>query len=144
MVAAGESLVAGRFPGERIGTSIRTSSVSTFTAETEVQTISVGLIAGRTYKVVYRGTVQSTVAGDSARSRIREDSVTGTQLNSYRVDVDQSGAGYSADIEAEYTPAADETKTFSVTAERAAGTGSLTAAAAGTQPCYLYVDYVRG
>lgn len=143
MPAAGD-IITLPVPGQMVGTpSIRTGSSGTFTAETEVQTVTVGLISGKVYRVVYKGTLQSSVGGDSARSRIREDNVTGTQLQNYRVPLQNAAAGFTADVEAEYTAVATADKTFSVTGERASGTGNISASASATGPAYLYVEFIR-
>lgn len=144
MALAGDTVIAGKVSGERIGTDVRTSTPATFTAETVVQSITVALVSGRTYKISYAGSLQSSVAADSARSRIREDSVSGTEMQNRRVACPNINAGFSADAEAEYTAAATANKTFVVTGERATGTGNISAAATGTTPTYLYVEYIRG
>ena len=144
MTLAGETFQAGRLAAERIATNIRTTASGTFTAETSLQTVTAALVTGRTYRVTYRGTLQSSVGGDSARSRIREDSVSGTQLQNYRAGLPNSGAGFTADVEAEYTAVSTGNKTFAVTGERASGTGNITASAAADGPAYLYVHYIHG
>lgn len=148
MPSAGESVIAGRMPGERIATQIDTADTATFTTtETIVSTVTAALISGRTYKVSFRGTMQSDVAADLINARIREDNATGTQLQLRRESSTSAtaGSGPSFDMEAEYTAVANGNKTFVATGVRAAGaTGNITAEGAATQPRYLYVDYVRG
>lgn len=144
MATAGSRIVAAQVSGERIGTNIRTAASAAFTAETVVQQITVALVTGRTYKVTYKGPLQSSVAGDSARSRIRQTNLAGAQLQNYRVGIPNATAGFSADVECEFTASSTGNVTFVVTGERATGTGNITAGAAADAPAYLYVDYIRG
>lgn len=148
MPSAGESVIAGRMPGERIATQIDTADTATFTTtETTVSSVTAALVTGRTYRVSFRGTMQSDVAGDLINARIREDNSTGNQLQLRREQstTATAGSGPSFDQEAEYTAVATGNKTFVATGVRAAGgTGNITCEGAVTQPRYLYVDYIRG
>lgn len=143
---AGLQLVAGRIPGERIATNIRTGDSSTFTTtETTVDSVTAALVSGRTYRV--RWTVQwaSSVANDDVAGRIREDNSTGTELAFGKVrSLDASSTGWSGWVEGEYTAVSTGNKTFVWTGVRFAGTGNCRAEAATTRPIYLYVDYISG
>lgn len=127
-----------------VGTVTRTATSAAFTAETVVDTISVSLTEGWTYRIRNTPYVASTVADGYCRMRIREDNVTGTQL-ALRQQPTTGAANQSFGyvIEAEYTPTADEFKTFVITHNRQAGTGNLTSTAAADNPIYTYVDRVR-
>lgn len=145
MTGAGQRLVAGRAPGERIVTAIRTTASAGFTAtETVTDTVTAALVAGRTYRVSARLLVGSTVAADSSRVTIREDSVSGTQMQQIRVYIPITSTVFPATLESEYTAVASGNKTFVATGQRASGTGTITHGAVATQPVYLYVDYIRG
>lgn len=149
MSSAGQQLVAGRVPGERIATTISTAASSNVTTtETKIDTVVASLVSGRIYRITWDTGLLSSVAGDSGFVRIREDDgITGTQLQLMRINIANtggSGSRWPARIEAEYTAASTGSKTFSATLIRATGTGNVTTQAAATYPAYLYVDYIRG
>jgi hypothetical protein len=147
MPSAGESVIAGRMPGERIATQIDTADTSTFTTtETVVSTVTAALVNGRIYRVRFVGTMQSDVTDDTINSRLREDNVSGTQLQLRRAQspTSSAGSGVGMDVEAEYTAVATGNKTFVATGTRSTGTGNITCEGSATQPRYLYVDYIRG
>jgi hypothetical protein len=106
-------------------------------------TVTAALVTGRTYRVRFVGTLQSSVASDSGNVRLREDSVAGTQINLVRVALSESNAGFLAMVEGEYTAVSTGNKTFVATGVRNTGTGNLLFPAAATQPRQLYVDYIR-
>jgi hypothetical protein len=144
--SSGQQLVAGRVPGERIGTTTRTSDSSGFTTtETLIDTVTVSVVSGRTYRVTWHSSLSSTVAGDDVLARIREDSGTsGTQLSYVQVDSTSTSNRWPADVETEFTASSTGSKTFSGTMQRTAGSGTITVKSAATSPTYLYVDYIRG
>jgi hypothetical protein len=143
-VLAGETIVAGKVPGERIQTAKATSSSGTITTtETVVQTIVAPVVAGRIYRITWDGRVQSTANADDVVAKIREDSVSGTVLQDADVDIHIGTRSYRWHFETEYTADATEDKTFVVTLDRDAGTGNITMFATSTQPCFLYCDYIR-
>lgn len=148
MSSAGQQLVAGRIPGERIMTNTRTSnSGNVTTTETTIDSVTAALVVGRTYRVRWTAAVDSSVAGDTAFVRLREDSVSGSQLQIMRVHLPTTGGAgthWPATIEAEYTALATGNKTFVGTLVRVTGTGDIIVEAAATSPVYLYVDYIRG
>lgn len=133
------------YPGQRIATTTRTANSGTFTAETVIDSVTASLITGKTYKVVFYGRFFKDVADGIIRARIREDSISGTelaitQLYSATV-INQSFPIY---IEVLYTAVATGDKTFVATGARQTGTGNVTAQASATAPTYLYVEYVEG
>lgn len=142
---AGFQLVAGRIPGERIATTTRTSTPAGFTTtETVTDTVTAALVSGRTYKVSCWILCRSTVAADSENVRLREDNLTGTELQAARIYIPIITTTFVAPLEALYTAVATGNKDFVVTGVRASGTGTITHAAAATQPVYLWVDYISG
>jgi hypothetical protein len=148
MSSAGYQLVAGRIPGERIATTIRTSDSSgVTTTETTIDSVTAALVTGRTYRVRWTARVDGSVNADTLFVRIREDNVSGNQLQILRVEVPATGGvgtGYPGTIEAEYTAVATGNKTFVGTIVRASGTGTVNIEAGPNRPVYLYVDYIRG
>ena len=148
MVSAGFKLRAGRVPGERIATTIRTSTSSNVSGtETAIDSVTAALVSGRTYRVRWTAGVDADTSGDTVFVRLREDNATGTQLNRLRVDVRLSGGAgtrYDGTIEAEYTATSTGNKTFVGTIILATGTGPCQISASATEPVYLYVDYIRG
>lgn len=146
MSSAGQELVAGRVPGERIATNVRTSDSSGFTtSETVIDTVTASVVNGRTYRISWHSAASSSVAGDDLLGRIREGSTTaGTQLDYVQVDITATANRWPIDLEVEWTASATGSQTFAATAVRQAGTGTITVKSAATSPTYMYVDYIRG
>jgi hypothetical protein len=147
MPAAGETIIAGRVPGERIATTTATADSSTFTTtETTVMSVTAALVTGRTYRVRFYGRFNSSVSTDRVVARFREDNSSGTEIATTDTPLtNYSGTfGHAIEIEIEYTASATGNKTFVVTGERGAGSGNCNLEAATTRPAYLYVDYIRG
>jgi hypothetical protein len=86
--------------------------------------------------------MQTTVAADSVRLRLREDSLTGTALQSTRFYLVFANAAFGCAVYGEYTAASTGNKTFAGTGERASGTGNHTRQAATTNPAYLMVELI--
>lgn len=145
MSSAGQKLVAGRIPGERIATTVRTVNVGTFTAETSIDTVTAALVTGRIYVIRWAGALFSSVADGSARGRIREDSLVGTQLQLRQIVTNTiASQAFPLAMEVEFTAVSTGNKTFAATCQRQTGTGNITCTAASDTPTYFYVDYVRG
>jgi hypothetical protein len=144
MPLAGETIIAGKVPGERIETQVRTSDSSgVTTTETAVDTVTAAVVAGRVYRIRYVMRVNSDAANDDYRVTIREDSASGTQLMLVNLDIPILFREPQTVLEAEYTADATEDKTFVGTIDRIAGSGTLIAVASAVSPTYLYVDYIR-
>lgn len=145
MSSAGFQIVANRIPGERIATSVRTSTVGTFTTtETIVDTITVPLVSGRTYGIFSQADAQSSVANDQVIYSLREDDAAGTRIAVTRLTCLGTNAPFPGRLYGEYTAVASGDKTFVVTMVRTVGTGNITASGGTTQKMYLYVDYLSG
>jgi hypothetical protein len=131
----------------RIGTVPRTSDSSTTnTTEILVTSVTVPLVSGRTYQIRWNPGIASSVSGDTAFCRIREDSVSGTQLQIMRGHMPVTGGAgtrWPCPVEVEYTAVATGSKTFAATIARISGTGNVFVASSPTYPSYLTVDYVR-
>jgi hypothetical protein len=144
MSSAGQKLVAGRVPGERIATNINTANTGAITTEAVTDTIAnAPLVSGRTYRIKFVGSIQGGAA-ERVLVRIREDNVSGTVLNTFRVGI-PSATNYGAPpIEAEYTAVATGNKTFVITMQRETAVATTLRVGNATQPAYAYVDYIRG
>lgn len=141
-------IAGGRVSGSRIATGVRDAVFTNITGvEVAIDWITVPLVAGRTYRVRWTAAWGSSVAGDTAFSRLRQDSVAGTLMQIVRVNIAATGGAgtrWDGTVEAEYTATATGNKTFYATGVRATGTGSLTVQGDPTFPVYLTVDYIRG
>lgn len=146
MTSAGQQLVAGRIPGERIATTVYDTDSSNFTtSETEIASVTASLVSGRTYRVRMVTRIGTSVANDIGTPRIREDNTSGTEMTVDYLALPNAGtAGNWYSAEAEYTAVSTGNKTFVGTCLRGGGTGNLRREAASTRPTYIYVDYIRG
>lgn len=146
MSSAGQQLVAGRIPGERIATAVETTD-STGTATTEIQVMSVvaPLVTGRTYGINLWGNVASTSLGDIVDLAVYRTTLGSNRVQFARVEVKTSGPGGFANLYGEFTAAATANETFIVGISRtASGTGTVHLEALDTRPAFLYVDYISG
>jgi len=145
MVLAGETIIAGKVPGERIaGTKVTASSGAITTTETVVITVVAPTVVGRRYKIVADFGFAVSVVTDSFLARIREDTVAGVELQGRRIAAPNTVSPWTGHFETEYTADATEDKTLVLTLVRTAGTGTITMAASGTSPAFLHVDYLDG
>lgn len=129
----------------RIATTNRTTTPSTFTAETVTDTVSADLVTGRTYGIWWFAQCQSSVANDQVGIKIREDSVSGTILANQRAPVlVSSGTAYPIAQYVEFVAVSTANKTFVGTMVRSVGTGNITAGASANQQATIYVEYVSG
>lgn len=147
MSSAGQQLIAGRIPGERIATTEETTDSATFTTtETVVMTVTAPLVIGRTYQIRFVGHFVSTVAGDFIVVTLREDGLAGSIRQQQIIEIPgTAAAGFPAPpTEAEYTATGSADKTFVVTADRLSGSGTYHLEAASSRPCFLAVNYIRG
>jgi len=114
------------------------SSGSITTTETVTDTLVTSLVAGSIYRVEIRLLISSTTAADDAIVRLREDSLTGTQIDGYRTDLAVvSPVVYPEPLCAYYTAVSTGAKTFVATLIRSAGGGNLVRAAGATAPSVL-------
>lgn len=121
--------------------STSTSSSSGFTTtETVVDTLVVSLAAGKRYRLIWDSSFLSTVAADVVLHRIREDSVSGTGLQAYRIPLTAANVSFAAHLEAWFTATVSGEKTFVVTAVRSSGTGTITRFANATSPANFAIE----
>lgn len=117
------------------------NSVSFTTTETEIDTITVPVVEGRRYKIVWRPAFFSTVANDHVRGAIREDNVAGTALYVQNITTPIVSQAFMMDLEAFYTAVTTGDKTFVGTGDRITGSGgTITGQAASSNPTLLYVE----
>jgi hypothetical protein len=113
------------------------------TTETQVLNITAATITGRTYRVKATMPIDISVVTDGYFCRIREDSVSGAEVQGRRIGVPNAGlTAYDATIEGEYTADANENKVFSVTIVRTSGTGQLNRTGSSVAPAIIYVEHV--
>jgi len=133
-----------------VGTEVeRTSPSAGFTAETVVDSVTVSLVAGTSYRIVWLGQVSTssatttTVANERIRGRIREDNISGTQRQLRdMVTIFGGGVSYDFQLYAKFTAVSTGSKTFVATCQRVTGTGTITSFAAGDSPVFFRVEIV--
>lgn len=128
----------------RLGTStpVTANSATFTTVETSLATVTVALVAGRRYNVWANPRFGSTVAADTMLIRLREDTVTGTEMAAGRlacVDTDAAAWGPLL-IVADYVAPSSGSKTFVLCAVRRTGTGSVSLRASATSPTIIAVE----
>jgi hypothetical protein len=146
MAARGGTIaLAGRMPGERIATRIISVDTAGGIAETQIFSITANLVVGRVYRVSLYSHVNSSTPTDDGNARIREDSITGTELQVDRVDIQNSATtGRMCYMEFEYKASVTGSKTFVVTMTRSAGAATPFFECAANRPLYMMIDYIRG
>jgi len=130
---------------DRQSTALFTADSSTWGAtETILGAVAVSAIAGAKYKIIFVGKVSADVAADAANMRIREDNLTGTQLQLQQVYLPNTSTnGWQTYVYAEYTAVSTATKTFALTGQRSVGTGTAhRIRGSGSAPGYFYVDRI--
>jgi hypothetical protein len=124
------------------GASTRTANSANATAsEIEIDSLTVPVRQGLTYRVVWDGAVMSSNATGYGRVRIRESSVSGTILRdgNYPTTLG-SNLSVPGHVEARWQASTTGTFTFKATLERMAGTGNCIAQAGTTNPTSFYVE----
>jgi len=140
-IAAAVGGGSGPYPGQRIATTKATTDSPSTTTEIVVDSVTAPLVAGRTYMVSYMATVQG-VAGDAARSFLRENNLAGAELWNARVHIAGTGSqGWPLWMTCEYTAVSTASKTFVATLTRGFGSESVMALGAANRPRFLYVDF---
>lgn len=138
-------MVSTTMSTQRIATTVATSNSGAFTALTEVLSVTCPMLyAGVTYSVETYLKFTGTNIGDIITSRIRQDSIAGTDIQLDPNRYVAATTGTTAHAYAEYTPAIDEPNKVFIVAAARGGVGTIALSASSTQPSYLYVDYVRG
>jgi hypothetical protein len=146
-ISPGEEALAADITGRfRVGTGFEDTDSSTFTTSaTVIASATAQLVSGRTYHVKVITHLGSSVAADTATLSLKEDSVSGTEIQGATgLVLTTSAAGGYFQIETDFTAVATGSKTFVATALRASGSGNLRREAAAIRPTWLTVDYAYG
>lgn len=143
-IEAGRIVTVADFQ-RRVGASAnRTTNSATFLAtEIVLDTITVSLVAGTDYRIIWDGSVSSTTGAlsEAFRGRIRENNISGTELQVSTYGLPIANTAFRTRVEAEYTAVATGSKTFVATGVRLpAGGGTLTSTAGGTSPTLFRVE----
>lgn len=128
-----------------VGTeSVRTANSSNVTGtETVVDTVAVPVVAGRRYKIVWNGAVQSSNATGHGLVAIRLASVSGTRLKWANIATTYgTNIPFPGHLEVFWTATSTATVTFVATLARPVGTGNEVAAASTEAPTCFYVENV--
>lgn len=129
----------------RVGTTIATTTTAAITTtETVTDTVSATLVLGRTYAIWSMTGYSVSVQTDQFLGRIREDGLSGTQLQAIRIGNHSTAQTYGHHMYAEYTAVASGSKTFVTTLIRSSGTGNITRSGSASVPQYLFVEYLYG
>src|SRR5690242_16922459 len=147
VVFAGDPVLASDINGLalRVAETVLVADTSTWSnTEFAIATVTAALVAGKRYKIGLTGRESTDVAADSDNMRIREDSLSGTQLQLAQIYLPvASGNGYQTSFYAEYTAVSTGNKTFQLTGQRSAGTGTAhRIRAGGSSPGLLFVDRI--
>lgn len=139
---AGERIVADKlstYTGEPV---VRETNVGTFTTtRTILDTISVPVVNGRRYKIVWDGEFQSTVAGDLVRAQIHDGAATtDTVIQLRQPYLGVANQAIPVIMQCYFTATATGNETFVATAARLSGTGNILAIANANSPTLFYVE----
>lgn len=128
-----------------VTTPVTADSATFTTVETIVATFTAPLVSGQVYEIIamlFMHTSSSAATpAEVALTRIREDNVTGTQLQGANIPMlTASSGGFPALLRAEYTAVATATKTFVITGIRNGGAGTMNLKASASSPCLFRVQ----
>lgn len=140
-IAAGDVNIA---QNRRIGTTTAVTDLTATSGTTEkvLDTITVSVVSGRTYRISYICHYIGSVAADGYRIFLREGLTTaGTQLTYFSADCPIITMILSRTGWVDWTASATGSQSFAACAARATGTGTLTARGAASQPRILSVDW---
>lgn len=143
-MAAGD-IVPWSYIATRVDTTEITANSSTYGAtETTLYTITPSLTNGLTYRVGVLLKVAVDVAADVSFVRIREDTLTGNQLDGTNVYCGTTNtSGFLVIATSEYTATATGAKTFVITGQRVTGTGTAHGVkASANRKSYITVDLI--
>jgi hypothetical protein len=138
---AGERITADKLVTQIGEPVVRETNVGTFTTtNTQTDTITVPMVDGRRYKIVWDGGYQSSVAADLVRAQLHEDSTSGTVIQLRQTAAPIINQLFPVIMQAFYTAVATGNKTFVAAARRLSGTGNITAIANANSPTLFYVE----
>lgn len=142
-MASGEK-ITNELIATRVATTSVASNSSTFTnTEVSLATVTAYLIDNKRYKVAYPARFSVATAAQLVTVRLREDTVSGTQLQAAQVYCHSTDSvGFDVYIEVEYTATTTGNKTFVLTAQRNGGSGNVTMLAAASSTRCLTVTLI--
>lgn len=145
-IAAGRIVTVADFQRLVGAAANRTANSATFTTtEVVLDTITVSLVAGTAYRIIWDSAVSSTTGAlsEAFRGRIRDTNVAGTELQVRTYGLPIANTAFATRVEAEFTASSTGAKTFVATGHRLpAGAGTLTSTAGGTAPTLFRVELV--
>lgn len=135
MPRSGELIRAGDFSRVAYVTEAADSSTIT-TSETVVGTMTFTQVSGGIYSTEWHLKVVQSVAGDYFLFSVREDSVSGTVLDTWAFTTGTTSYGLMFSYYIDYTAAASGGKTIVGTLVRGSGTGNVTRSAKSNYQIY--------
>ena len=117
-----------------------TASSATTTTEIVTDTITVPVVAGRTYEIKFFGNYNSTANGDEATANLRLTNTAGTRLDSTTVYLPASTRVYRGSLFGVFTASSTGDQVFVTTVARANGSGNVTRYGSATAPSSLTVE----
>jgi hypothetical protein len=120
----------------RVGSNTNIADETFTNVEKVTDSVTFNAISGVTYGIKLDAAYKSTVAGDIATIRIRENNVSGATVRAISKNVDP---GFNTECGAytEWIATSSGTKTFVVTGLRASGTGTVTRIGSSISPSIL-------
>lgn len=120
----------------------REVNVGTFTTtRTVLDTITVPVVSGRRYKIVWDGEFQSSVAADLIRGQIQDGALTtDPTLQLRQVACPVLNQAFPLIMQCYFTATVTGNEVFTATAARLTGTGNITAIANASSPTLFYVE----
>lgn len=139
---AGERADAGKMSQYTGEPEIREANTGTFTTtRTILDTITVPVVDGRRYKIVWDGEFQSSVAGDLVRAQLHDGALTTDPVIQLRqVHCPILNQAFPCIMQAFFDATATGDETFVATAARLTGTGNITGIANAQSPTLFYVE----
>lgn len=140
--SAGERLDAVKLSTHAGDPVIREVNVGTFTTtRTILDTITVPVVAGRRYRILWDGEFQSSVAADLVRGQIHDGALTTDPAIQLRqVGCPVLNQAYPLIMRCYFNATVTGNETFVATAARLTGTGNITAIANANSPTLFYVE----
>lgn len=133
LVVANKSVGRGVILGNYYTGADRATGIAGTEAVCNMETGTAALIGGRLYHILAKIKVTGSVTGDEWIFRVRQTNLAGTVIGEYVWKNPNSIYGWSHPaLSFQYLPSVNESKTFVLTAQRLAGTGTLAVNTGGT------------
>lgn len=124
-----------------------TSSAGFTTTEVVLDTITVLLVSGVTYRITWdtqfgtSSATSTTTAFERIRGQLREDDISGTVIALRdTTTIFGGGVSYPAFLQAKFVAGSTGNKTFVATGDRISGAGTITSFANAQSPTFLRVE----